>query len=99
MQRTRVRNNGLIIAEVDWREPEPDDELRPEHALLAVLLQRILEQVGGEHAKAAAACFDDATWVSWRLVELLPLSDQHRQARLQEDDPHARLDLLLALMP
>ena len=99
VQRTRVRNNGLIVAEVDWRDPEPDDELRPEHALLGLLLQRILEQVGGEHAKAAAACFDDAAWVSWRLVELLPLSDQHRQALLQQDDPHARLDLLLALMP
>jgi Lon protease-like protein len=99
VQRTRVRNNGLIVAEVVWRDPEPDDELRPEHALLGLVLQRILEQVGGEHAKAAVACFDDATWVSWRLVELLPLSDHHRQSLLQEDDPHARLDLLLALMP
>jgi Lon protease-like protein len=99
VQRTRVRNNGLIVADVDWRDPDPDDELRPEHALLGLLLQRILEQVGGEHAKAAAAYFDDAAWVSWRLVELLPLSDQHRQSLLQEDEPHARLDLLLALMP
>ena len=98
VQRTRLRDNGLIVAEVDWRDPEPDDELRPEHALLGLLLQRILERVGGEHAGAVSACFDDAAWVSWRLVELLPLSDPHRQRLLQEDDPHARLDQLLALM-
>lgn len=96
---TRVRVNGLIVAEVDWRDPESDDELRPEHAVLGLLLQRIVEQAGGEHGKAAAACFDDAPWVSWRLVELLPLSNQHRRSLLQEDDPHARLNLLLALMP
>jgi Lon protease-like protein len=41
---------------------------------------------------------DSAAWVGWRLAELLPLSDAQRLAVLQEDDPHARLDRLLALM-
>lgn len=99
VKRTRVRDNGLIVADVDWRDPDPDDELHPEHAVLGTLLQRLLEQVGGEHAKADSNCFDDAAWIGWRLVELLPLADRQRQALLQEDDPHARLDSLLALMP
>lgn len=93
--RTRVRDNGLVVGEVEWREPDPDEELRPEHGLLALLLQRILEQAGGEHADAPAARFDDAAWVGWRLSELLPLADLQRQALLQEDDPHARLQQLL----
>ena len=95
VQRTRVRDNGLVVADVDWREPDPDDEVRPEHALLAMLLQRILEQAGGEHADAPPARFDDAAWVGWRLAELLPLADLQRQSLLQEDDPHARLQQLL----
>ena len=99
VQRTRVRSNGLVIGEVQWRDPDADDELRPEHALLGVLLQRILDQAGGEHAGAAPAQLDDAAWVGWRLAELLPLSDLQRQQLLQEDDPHARLQRLLALMP
>ena len=41
---------------------------------------------------------DDAAWVGWRLIELLPLSDRQRQALLQEDDPHARLDQILGLV-
>jgi uncharacterized protein len=94
--RTRVRDSGLVVAEVEWCDPDPDDELRPEHALLGTLLQRILDQVGGEHAKAPPARFDDAAWVGWRLAELLPLSDQQRQSLLQQDDPHARLDSLLS---
>jgi len=98
VQRTRVRDNGLIVAEVDWRDPEADDELHPEHAVLAQVLDHILQQVGGVHADAAPACLDDAAWVGWRLVELLPLADRQRQALLQEDDPHARLDQILALV-
>ena len=98
VQHTRVRDNGLIVATVDWREPDPDDELRPEHAVLGMVLQHIVEQIGGEHAKAARARFDDAAWVGWRLAELLPLADSQRQALLQEDDPHARLDQLLQLV-
>ena len=93
--RTRVRDNGLVVGDIEWRDPDPDDELQPEHGLLALLLQRILEQAGGEHADAPAACFDDAAWVGWRLAELLPLSDLQRQSLLQEDAPDARLQQLL----
>jgi uncharacterized protein len=99
VRRTRVRDNGLVVAQVEWCEPDPDDELRPEHAVLGMLLRGILEQVGGEHAAAPPARFDDAGWVGWRLAELLPLDDGQRQLLLQEDDPHARLDALLALLP
>jgi len=97
-RRTRVRDNGLVVATVDWRDVDADDELRPEHAVLGQVLRHILEQVGGEHAQAAATRLDDAAWVGWRLVELLPLSDRQRQALLQQDDPHVRLDELLALV-
>jgi Lon protease-like protein len=97
-RRTRVRDNGLVVATVDWRDVDVDDELRPEHAVLGQVLRHILEQVGGEHAQAAATRLDDAAWVGWRLVELLPLSDRQRQALLQQDDPHERLDELLALV-
>ena len=92
---THVRDNGLLLADVDWCEPDPDDELRPEHATLGIVLEQIIEQVGGELAKAPPARFDDAAWVGWRLAELLPLQESQRQALLQMDDPHARLDRVL----
>ncbi|MDQ3228883.1 MAG: LON peptidase substrate-binding domain-containing protein [Pseudomonadota bacterium] len=99
VRRTRVRDNGLTVGEIDWYEADLDDPLRPEHGLLGVLLHKLLEQIGGEHAKAPLARYDDAAWVGWRLAELLPLADQQRQSLLQENDAHARLEQLLHLMP
>jgi len=93
--RTRVRDNGLVIADVEYREDPPAaPRLRPEHALMAELLRRILLQVAGEHPDPAPTLFEDAAWVGWRLAELLPLAMPERQALLQLDDPHARLQRL-----
>ncbi|MCW1997144.1 LON peptidase substrate-binding domain-containing protein [Xanthomonas campestris] len=99
VQRSRVRDNGLVVGEVSWCEPDSDDELRPEHGLLATVLERMLEQVGGEFASAGPGLLDQAAWVGWRLAELLPLSEGQRLSLLQEDDPHRRLEQLLAWMP
>jgi len=59
----------------------------------------VLDQVGGEHSKVVDARIDDAAWVGWRLVEMLPLEDTQRQQLLQVDDPHERMDRLLSLLP
>ena len=98
VQRTRVRDNGLMVADIAWRGDSDADALRPQHSLLAMVLERILEQVGGEHAQAPAARLEEAAWIGWRLAELLPLSDGQRQSLLQDDDPHARLDQLLGMI-
>lgn len=98
-QRVRVRDSGLQVADVAWCDPDPAEPVRPEHGLVVTLLERLLEHVGGEHAKAPRACFDDAAWVGWRLAELLPLQAPQRQYLLQLDDPHSRLDHLLTLLP
>lgn len=96
--RVRVRDNGLQVADVDWCSDDAPDALRPEHALLATVLERVLERVGGDDAVHRQARFDEAAWVGWRLAELLPLDVMQRQALLQDDDAHARLDRLLALI-
>ncbi|WP_223621001.1 LON peptidase substrate-binding domain-containing protein [Lysobacter sp. ESA13C] len=98
-ERVRVRDNGLQVAEVQWCAPEPSEVVRPEHSLLVTLLEHLLEQIGGEHAKAPRSCMDDAAWVGWRLTELLPLSLTQRQALLQMDGPHQRLEHLLTVLP
>ncbi|WP_407352601.1 LON peptidase substrate-binding domain-containing protein [Luteimonas sp. R10] len=95
VRRTRVRDNGLVVAGIDWLDDDPEEPLQPQHALLGELLQRILEQVGTGIAAIPKPRFDDAAWVGWRLAELLPLSDAQRQGLLQEADPHLRLQQLL----
>jgi Lon protease-like protein len=99
VRQTRIRDNGLIVADVEWLARDPDDPIQPQHGLLAILLRNLLDQIGGEHARAPMAAFDEAAWVGWRLAELLPLDDARRQSLLQQDDPHRRLDRLLEMMP
>lgn len=99
VERTRVRDNGLVVADVRWCDEDPDDELRPQHALLATVLGHIIEQAGEAYAPANPALLDQASWVGWRLAELLPLSEQQRLQLLQMDDPHQRLQQLLGWMP
>ncbi|WP_257386275.1 LON peptidase substrate-binding domain-containing protein [Tahibacter caeni] len=96
---TRVRDNGLVHGNVDWWPDEPAIVLPPEYALLAVILERLLEQVGGEHAQAQRHCLDDASWVGFRLAELLPVSPAERQHWLQLTDPLQRLDGLMRCVP
>ncbi len=97
--RTRVRDNGLVLADVQWSAPDHDDELRPEHALLATVLEHIIEQAGSAFAPSHPAQLEQAAWVGWRLAELLPLEEPQRLQLLQHDDPHQRLEDLLRWMP
>lgn len=98
VERARVRDNGLQVADVRWCEADAHEPVAPEHGLLPVLLDSIVEKVGGEYAHAPRTLFDDASWVGWRLAELLPLHDSQRQELLQLDAPHARMERLLDLV-
>ncbi len=92
---TRVRDSGLVVADVTWCADDPGDPLRPEHSFLATLLQTLLDRIGGDQSALSPRLFEQAAWVGWRLAELLPLTAPQRLRLLQEDDPHARLHLLL----
>ena len=95
--RTRVRGNGLVEADVEWRTDAPvPTRLRPQHALLGTLLERIFDQVGKPPGDDGD--LDAAAWVGWRLLEMLPMAEARRAELLAIDDPHARLDGLLALI-
>lgn len=97
--RTRVRDNGLIVADVDVLPEPPPAIVEPEHGLLVTLLERLIERFGGPHARAARACFDDSAWVGYRLAELLPFTDPERQELLQCDDGHERLCRIVQRLP
>jgi len=93
--RTRVRDNGLVMADVEWRCADEDGEIRPEHALMGTLLQTMMEKAGTDLAKLPPRIFEHAGWVGWRLAQVLPITPEQRVSLLQEDDVHARLQRLL----
>jgi Lon protease-like protein len=66
---------------------------------MATVLEHIIEQAGAAFAPVNPAQMEQASWVGWRLAELLPLQDAQRLQLLQRDDPHQRLQALLDWMP
>lgn len=98
-RRTRVRDNGLVVAEVDYLDEPAPQPVPAEHGLLASLLERLIEHFGGPHANAERRRFDEAAWVGYRLAEMLPFSDQERQQLLQCTDDRERLDLVVQRLP
>jgi len=99
VRRSRVRDNGLIVADVDWCGAAMQGRLQPEHGLLATLVTRLLERIGGAAAMPDQDQLDSPDWVGYRLAELLPLEQPERQTLLQMDDPNRRLDQLLQWLP
>lgn len=99
VERTRVRADGLIVADVTWLPDDTSPPMRDEHALLGVLLARIMEKAGVEHDGVGKGRLAEADYVGWRLAEWLPLSPQERQRLLQTDDPHERLQQLVERLP
>lgn len=96
---TRVREDGLVRGMVQLWGGEPQRRLAPEFGLLATILERLIEQIGGPWRHADRALFDDAAWVSLRLAELLPLPLAERQRLLEMTDPDRRLADLRDLLP
>jgi Lon protease-like protein len=72
--------------------------LPADYARLASAVRRALDELA-EHYQHVEKKFDDAAWVSARLTELLPIGLSDKQALLEMEDPLARLDALMALVP
>ena len=99
VERTRVRDDGLVLGDVQWLPPPDPARVRDEHALLSLLLARIQDKAGIEHEGPGKGPLSDAHHVGWRLAEWLPMTAAERQALLQQDDPHARLHARVERLP
>lgn len=99
IERTRVQDDGLVVGVVEWLQESADQAVREEHALLSVLLSRVLDKAGVDHEGVGKGDLADAAWVAWRLAEWLPIDALERQQLLEMDDPHARLQALVERLP
>ncbi len=99
VQHTRVRDTGLIHAQVEWLDDGEAQPVPAECGLLATILERFHEQAGGEYAQIERARYDDAAWVAYRLAEALPLEQAERQLLLQMPGPIERLQQLMHYLP
>jgi len=85
--------DGLYTAEIELLEREPSARLPERYQPLKAVLQEILEELSSHYSDVAKE-YDDASWVGYRLAELLPLPMPTKQIMLEMIDPNQRLALL-----
>lgn len=89
----QVEPSGLIVGDVTPLDPEPPSVLAPAFRDLASLLELIAQRVGPQNFPAGHE-FDSASWVGYRLAEVLPLPLNIKQTMLEINDADVRLQVL-----
>lgn len=97
IQNTWVEANQLRMAEVELLADEAKLEITDEYRPWAELVAEIVQQLGPPYSVLPCE-YDNATWVSYRLAELLPIERDLKQLFLQMQDPQQRLERIIALL-
>ena len=87
---TETRPDGLCVATARILEDEPAAAVPPEHQRLAALLRGLFEELEARY-RFVTPRFDDASFVGYRLSELLPMPLARKQQFLEVEDPLWRL--------
>jgi Lon protease-like protein len=90
---TEVNSDGLIVGRVEDLHPEPEVTDAPGLAECAEFLRKVISGIGAERF-AQPHRFEDATWVGFRLAEILPLRMDVKQKLLELTDATLRLGIL-----
>ncbi|NIM71454.1 MAG: peptidase S16 [Xanthomonadales bacterium] len=99
IESTRSRDNGLLLATVQWETPVEQAEVPTHYLLLANIVAKFMEKLSANYPSFHSQSLEDAAWVGFRLVELLPLRNLERQALLELRDPLDRLQRLVEILP
>ena len=91
---TRVARNGLLSGTI---ERIAADAPAPVDTACRDVLKLIIERVGTQHFPQPVS-LDDASWVGYRLAEVLPLDAMEKQALLELTDAGERLTRLRAAL-
>ncbi len=95
----RVDEQGLMMAKVDWVPEPPPTKVPVAFEVLSQVLERFMEKASDHYPDYSADSLQDASWVGYRLSELLPLEGAEKQHLLEFSDPIDRLQNLLELLP
>jgi Lon protease-like protein len=94
----RGQSDGLVVGQVSWLPPRAGVPVKPEFANLVSALREVLPKLPPAYAHFPRK-FEDAEWVGYRLLELLPLTPEQRQHSLENHDPVQRLAWLAPMLP
>ena len=98
LQSHRTQADGLVVGQVTWLPPRASMPVAPQFTDLVTALREVLPRLPAAYAHIPHH-FDDAEWVGYRLLELLPLTAEQRQHSLEAHAPLERLQWLAPLLP
>lgn len=91
------RSDGLIVGRVALRALADPIPVPDRFAPMKTLLMRLIEEIGIEYFPQPLRD-DDATWIGYRLAELLPVTPEKRQSLLEITEPLALLEQVERLL-
>lgn len=89
----RQQADGLNIGDIEVLAAEPYMALPAEYASLTKILESVLDDLGRLY-ESLERRLDDAVWVTYRLIEILPIELEQKQQFLESSDTRARLKLI-----
>ena len=89
----RQQSDGLNMGTIEIMPAEAEMALPDEYKSLKNILESVLDDLGRLY-ESLDRRFDDAVWVSYRLIEILPIDLEEKQRFLESNDTLARLDLI-----
>jgi Lon protease-like protein len=99
IEQTRMRDNGLLMADVSWLDEAVSVVLPEAYFILSRIVDRFMDKVGGNYPDFHPDLLEDAVWVGYRLTELLPMTNAERLELLKLNDALTRLQILLEMLP
>ena len=90
---SEVSRQGLIVGEVELHGPEPQASDAPGFDECVDFLRKVMPGIGTARF-AQPFAFEDATWVGFRLAEILPLRGHVKQKLLELTDATLRIAIL-----
>jgi Lon protease-like protein len=90
---TEVNKQGLVVGRIEDLHPEAQVTQAPGLPESAEFLRKVIPQIGAERFVQPYR-FEDASWVGFRLAEILPLRTDVKQKLLELTDATARLAIL-----
>lgn len=90
---TDVNRDGLVVGRIEDLHAEPQVRDAPGLAECAGFLRKVIPAIGPSRF-AEPHRFDDATWVGFRIAEILPLRMDVKQKLLELTDATLRLGIL-----
>lgn len=96
---TRMRDNGLMIGVIEWLDDQATEGMPDDCMLLSGIVDRFMDKLSANYPDYDGGKLEDASWVGYRLTELLPLKNLERQGLLELNDPVGRLHRLLKILP